>query len=537
MDQDWQTAKTNHQKNKKRVYVGNLIYANDLQTQESLIRNLFASSAIPTKQIEIIPLKKPLGKCYALVECDVNNAIKCLNGILFQGERIVVKAEQKQFSNSQGKSSRHKNAMSSFGGGGWSQPTMNAQKRQHKDDTFKTKKIVSGFQQLDIQESSIHPNDDPQDNFYHRKKQSLETLMGEYGEYDPNYEKMKQQPQTQVDSSPVASNLETMKKINNNNNISNNINNNNNIINNNNISNNINDFFSKCKTPLSELLQDYGEYDPDYEKMKQQPLIPSTHDDSLSKLQQQKEEQKEEQEQSTKHEGMLTTHGPIHVQIVSFGYKYGTPKQGYWSHSNPMSALDCRYLPRCHFSLAKFSGLHYKVKKSMTRRHYYGHDPSDDMEEHSKDNNNDDNNKRPNEVEEKDATMGQQGTKDNELVTKAKEVAHDIQSCVIDAIQDGGHGYAFPLEMTIYVGSEYGRHRSVVLVETIAVQLRQLLRRNEGGKITQPVSVSTRHRDVDLNHKDEEAFGKDLEREHKMEVKRKKKQEWLEASNVYDSHW
>jgi RNA recognition motif-containing protein len=504
MDQDWQRSTTHHhQRNKKRVYVGNLIYVNDLSTQESLLRNLFASSAIPTKDIEIIPLKKPLGKCYALVECDVNNAIKCLNGVLFQGERIVVKAEQKQNSNHQGKSSRRKNAMSSFGGGGWSHPKTNTRNQNHNQDKSYNKNasskatnasshhdtMVQTFQRLDIQNDTHLNGNDDNINFYQRKEQSIQSLMKEYGEYDPNYEKMKQQQQQpSVDSTRVESNIETKQR-------------------------NKNDFFFKCKQPLSELLQDYGEYDPDYEKMKQQRLISST-------LLQHQTPQKE----GGDHEGMLTTHGPIHVQIVSFGYKYGTPKQGYWSHSNPMSALDCRYLPRCHFSLAKFSGLHYKVKKSMTRRNGYTHDPSKHMEDHPND-------------EDKRSIEQEIGGNDNELVAKAKEVAQNILSCVIDAMQDGGHGYAFPLEMTIYVGSEYGRHRSVVLVETIAVQIRQLLRRNEGGKVIEPVSVSTRHRDVDLNHKDEEAFGKDLEREHKIELKRKKKQERLEASNLYVSEW
>jgi RNase adaptor protein for sRNA GlmZ degradation len=354
--------------------------------------------------------------------------------------------------------------------------------------------MVSSFQKLDIQNGI--QNDDHivvhhKDSFYNRKTQSLDSLMEEYGEYDPDYEKMKQQP---IVSSHAKANLPTNHTS--------------------------HDFYSKCKQPLSDLLQDYGEYDPDYEKMKQQQMIPSTQEDHSSSQQQPQEEE---------HEGMLTTHGPIHIQIVSFGYKYGTPKQGYWSHSNPMSALDCRFLPRCHFSLAKFSGLHYKVKKSMTKR-YSHNDRSEDKDPN-------DNDHDGTKSDEQYLTTHHHQEKDNELVSKGKEVARNILSYVIDAIQDGGHGYAFPLEMTIYIGSEYGRHRSVVLVETIALQIRQLLRRNDGGRVTQPVSVSTRHRDVDLNHKDEEAYGKDLEREHKVEVRRKKKQEWLETSNQHDSYW
>jgi hypothetical protein len=117
----------------------------------------------------------------------------------------------------------------------------------------------------------------------------------------------------------------------------------------------------------------------------------------------------------------------------------------------------------------------------------------------------------------------------NPLVGKSEEVSESIISALEEAINEGGHGYAFPLEVTIFLGSQYGRHRSVVLCEIVAQRIRNLLRRNEGARISQPVSVSTRHRDVDKKHRDEEAFGADLRREHDAEMKRKKKQEWLES--------
>ncbi len=115
------------------------------------------------------------------------------------------------------------------------------------------------------------------------------------------------------------------------------------------------------------------------------------------------------------------------------------------------------------------------------------------------------------------------------MVVKSEEMSLTIFSAIEEAIRSGGHGYAFPLEAKIHIGSEYGRHRSVVLCEKLAQMIRTLLRQNEGSRIQQPVSVSTRHRDVDNNHRDEEAFGTDLRREHETEVKRKKKQEWLES--------
>ena len=80
-----------------------------------------------------------------------------------------------------------------------------------------------------------------------------------------------------------------------------------------------------------------------------------------------------------------------------------------------------------------------------------------------------------------------------------------------------------PLTMTVSVGSEYGTQQLVVLVEHLAVVLRARLRRNDGsrfndnmstnGIVRQPISVGTRHRDMDARHQDKEAFGEDLRQE------------------------
>jgi hypothetical protein len=78
-----------------------------------------------------------------------------------------------------------------------------------------------------------------------------------------------------------------------------------------------------------------------------------------------------------------------------------------------------------------------------------------------------------------------------------KKTATKVWDCLVDAQNDGGHGYALPLEMTIYVlGSESGRHRSVVVCEWAAAQLRKLLRENEHDVLQQPLSVGTQHREV-----------------------------------------
>ena len=99
-------------------------------------------------------------------------------------------------------------------------------------------------------------------------------------------------------------------------------------------------------------------------------------------------------------------------------------------------------------------------------------------------------------------------------------------------MQDGGaaspqrYGPALPLKAQVFIGSEYGRHRSVVMCEVTAQNLRYLLRKNESNKIDVTetgggISVGTVHRDVDHAHKDEEAYGKDLRRQANYENKQK----------------
>jgi hypothetical protein len=112
---------------------------------------------------------------------------------------------------------------------------------------------------------------------------------------------------------------------------------------------------------------------------------------------------------------------------------------------------------------------------------------------------------------------------------RVDDIADEIIKVLVESIDEGGHGPVSPLTMTVSVGSEYGRHRSVVLVEHLAVVLRARLRRNDGsrfndgagtnGIVRQPVSVGTRHRDMDARHQDEEAFGEDLRREFRKAEK------------------
>lgn len=90
-------------------------------------------------------------------------------------------------------------------------------------------------------------------------------------------------------------------------------------------------------------------------------------------------------------------------------------------------------------------------------------------------------------------------------------LADQVWDCLLEA-QKEGYGYASPLEMTIYVGSESGKHRSVVLCEWAATAIRKRLRANEKGCILQSVSVETKHRDIERQK--ENSNGKQKKKKH-----------------------
>ena len=262
------------------------------------------------------------------------------------------------------------------------------------------------------------------------------------------------------------------------------------------------DFYSRCQMDLSKLMEEFGKEDPDWKKQVATENISSTTT-------------------STTNDGndycMLQPNGkaPIHVDLVSFGYKYGSPKQSRegWSHFYPLPPIDCRVdLQRAPHYVAKLSGLSYQCKRVLL---------SQTIEENDENPNNDDT-KDKNEVQDTNDLDDKRTEKKGKVYQmKSEEIAKEVWSALIEAIDDGHHGHANPLKMTIFVGSEYGRHRSVVLVELLAQTLRSLLRKNNDDtkRITQPISIGTRHRDVDQNHRDEEAFGKDLRREHDKKKK------------------
>lgn len=221
------------------------------------------------------------------------------------------------------------------------------------------------------------------------------------------------------------------------------------------------DFMIQSKKSLSELMADYGEQDLNWKQVQ-----PTTIDEE--------EEGDAAQTSSPPPANRLTKHGkaPIHVEFSSFGYFHGAPAElrNGWSHAQPLAVFDCRDLEPVPHYLAWQSGLSGAVKRALMFPRRNGDDKEDE------------------------AT-----TKSPSIRKVAREVAENVATKVVEAIEEGGHGYAMPLQMVVYVGSESGRHRSVVLCELAATALRKLLRSNKDNRFTQPCSVGTRHRDLDRN--------------------------------------
>ena len=257
------------------------------------------------------------------------------------------------------------------------------------------------------------------------------------------------------------------------------------------------------KTSLSDLMADYGEEDKDFDKM----AIPEGTSDNTATTAKGKTDKPRQNESH----GVLAPHGkaPIHIELVSYGHRYGVPPEaagkGGYSRSRPLPPFDVRDLRRAPHHVAKLSGLSHHVKRELLNRK---------------------------EIEEDGGSTGGGADgavggsdKRSPVRRRADEVAEDAATALAEAI-DGGYGHGSPLDMTVYIESEYGRHRSVVIVEAAAIALRNMLRKNKRGRFgSTTVSVGTRHRDIDRAHRDEEAYGFDLRREAQAAKKQKEREE------------
>jgi len=235
-------------------------------------------------------------------------------------------------------------------------------------------------------------------------------------------------------------------------------------------------FAELMQKPLSSLLEDLGEQDTDWQNTK--VAATAEQDSSPPKNDTPAVSQKQQQPETP---NRLERHGkaPIHVEFVSFGYRHGLPRSVGGSYAQPLAAIDARQLAPVPPYLAWMDGTSGAVRNAMIRGN--NHNRTNDSSSNS--------------------TAPLIHVRDFVRDNVVQPTAHAMQQ----AISTGGHGYALPLRMSVFVGSEEGRHRSVVAAELAATALRKLLRANVDHAFGAPVSVGTRHRDIHVQQQQQQS--------------------------------
>mmetsp|Transcript_26480 Transcript_26480/g.40622 ORF Transcript_26480/g.40622 Transcript_26480/m.40622 type:complete len:522 (+) Transcript_26480:95-1660(+) len=471
----------------KRIYIGNLRPKADLKEE---LYVLLGQSGIAVDKESIQVLKSNNNnKCSAFVPCkDIQHAISCLHGNQYDGRRLVVQREKKNSNNNRRSNNNKGTKSSSFGASGWAKPTTPAipqnkknQQEQQQERTTKgsgSNENDSGFESHTnnnnwddvsdmigdaVSNEILAARDNPSSGGDELNaviaSTAAVTLLASLnafgGESSPivsvaadTEESTKDTPDKDA-KAPFSGG----------------------------------DFRSMCQKPLSALLADYGEQDTEWKKV----IVPTTAPDESKPSVTQQQEQKQHVSHS-----MLAPEGkaPIHVELVSFGYVHGIPpeiRSGGWSHAYPVLPTDTRHLPEVPHYLARQDGKSAMVKRALL----YASDASNSNGSDGDDNDDKNYNKNNDEKGQEETT--------NRLKICANRMASQVADALEQAIVDGGYGHASPLRMAVHVGSDNGRHRCVVVCEMAAVALRSILRKNLENKITQPISVGTRHRDIDRN--------------------------------------
>jgi hypothetical protein len=231
------------------------------------------------------------------------------------------------------------------------------------------------------------------------------------------------------------------------------------------------DFRSMMKgSNMADLMADFGEQDKDWKT--KEPTIVSTAEASGTTTSPSKQA----------FSSRLAPHGkaPIHISIESFGYIHGavTGSRESWSpYSQPLPPLQCS--DNLAEPIPSYLLFHDGLRSGHVKR--WLRELPVTLE---------------NDNDEDDTTKQQQYKNLHDYARKyvAKQW---IWPKIVQAQTEGQHGYVNPVTMTVSIGSQLGRHRSVAVVEWAAAEVRALLRRNVGGVLTCPVSVGTFHRDVD----------------------------------------
>lgn len=444
------SSKRGSSNNYKRVYIGNL--PNQFDNRQSLQDALekFIQEQIPNVSIELLEVNMP-GRAkfpHAVLDCgaQANQVIRSLHQQTWHGQRLNVQREKRNSNNSNNNSSNsNKTKKPGFGGKSWSAPTAPpaapAEEAEHSIPTLFTPIPVDQAAR-DIQsvveeefKQAEEVGNDPIDVAL--ASTAAATLLAAMNAFAGEDTRDGQtEEESFQDTEPTNWELKTV------------------------VNNDDDEFFNDEEPvdepdnfqmkPMEDLLAEFGKADPDWQSKKvDSPTADATSDENAPASQ-------------------LAPKGkaPIHICLTSFGFSKGAPKRmDGWSHQQPLLPLDCRDYAAVPNYLAWQDGLSGAVKRAFQ----YPRDNGD-------------------------------GSEKRFLRDFArKTVAQEVWTALLEAQNEGGYGYASPLEMTIYVGSDTGRHRSVVACEWAATQLRKLLRANAGHAVHQPVSVSTFHRDVETH--------------------------------------
>jgi hypothetical protein len=440
---------------KKRIYIGNLPQESDLKPR--LVEFLNQSAGLNVDEYDVSISEK---QCSALVAVqDVNQVMATLRDVSFDGRTLVVQRETKN------RQTNNTNAKQPFGGG-WSRPSTTKEKRLHvqnKDPVNKAPPIVRNEME----------NEGPADE-WDVSEHVGSTIASEIKatEEDPSVDVLNTMIASTAAVTLLSSmngfGLDTDRKSN--------------VVTDSSqeeppqtdptadVTDNVTreDLGSLSKKPLSELLADYGEQDLDFKS-----FVPTEEPSDVPKT---------KTRQDYQNRLTLQSKAPIHVELTSFGYMHGAPSElrSGWSHAHPLSPVDCRELPQVPHYMARQDGLSPAVKRALLN------------------------------------ARKEDDTRDNSVRECAKSMGKQIFTALEEAISSG-HGHASPLRMTVHAGSESGRHRSVLVCELGATALRKLLRSNENNRITQPVSVGTRHRDIERRQREMERTGVSKQKELESE--------------------
>lgn len=355
---DFQLPKKSKKKQGKRVrvYIGNLPLNID-GLEALLLEFLSEKGSFPTvlseNDIFLEQLNNNGNSCHAFLSCPSNqaadNVIASMNRQVFCDRTLTVQRERnpkRDFSSktsTAGKTNqnRHQQNVSSFGKKSWSKPPPGKMKAQSIDDG-QNKQIRGMNAQLKVEKARQGPEyktDSPNVSTNIVKASKIEKLATNTSDSQV-FAKVPEIPNVPSTLSDIVSGGHQMSSD---------------VINihcpleqrQETMSSTLGDFKSRCQQPLSELMNDYGDEDPDWRAF--QPTLMNTIEKAEETLGPSETVAQQSSEIDECGENRLGRQGkaPIHIEFISFGYAHGVPAaiRNGWSHAQPLSAFDCRDLP------------------------------------------------------------------------------------------------------------------------------------------------------------------------------------------------